>query len=224
MYECHMQTTLMNLFTVLFLFNLWRKSYSFQILDDNILLNAQFSEKVLNCLDIGGESSSLIAAGGSDPIVRIWDPRKPGLFVNKRSLSYLQTHTDIHEFALHAYEAHAFSCCGYHLVGTSAPVFQFSSHTSWVSACKWHKKSWFHLVSASYDGKVMLWDLRTAVIFFFLVFFFIWCFTSHMIRASLQALSLKENPVTELWCFSMAVAFSCYWFTWRQGIYIHVYM
>uniref|UniRef100_A0A2N9IMZ0 Ribosome biogenesis protein WDR12 homolog n=1 Tax=Fagus sylvatica TaxID=28930 RepID=A0A2N9IMZ0_FAGSY len=82
-----------------------------------------FCGKVLRCLDVGGESSALIAAGGSDPVLRIWDPRKPG---------------------------------------TSAPVFQFSSHTSWVSACKWHNKSWFHLVSASYDGKVMLWDLRTA--------------------------------------------------------------
>ncbi|XP_052172807.1 ribosome biogenesis protein WDR12 homolog [Diospyros lotus] len=79
--------------------------------------------KVINCLDVGGESSALIAAGGSDPILRIWDPRKPG---------------------------------------TLAPVLQFSSHTSWISSCKWHKKSWFHLVSASYDGKVMLWDLRTA--------------------------------------------------------------
>ncbi|PON83486.1 Guanine nucleotide-binding protein, beta subunit [Trema orientale] len=82
-----------------------------------------FCGKSLNCLDLGGESSMLIVAGGSDPILRIWDPRKPG---------------------------------------TSAPVFQFSSHTSWISACKWHDKSWFHLVSASYDGKVMLWDLRTA--------------------------------------------------------------
>nr|POF22041.1 ribosome biogenesis protein wdr12 like [Quercus suber] len=62
-------------------------------------------------------------SGGSDPILRIWDPCKPG---------------------------------------TSAPVFQFLSHTSWISACKWHDKSWFHLVSSSYDGKVMLWDLRTA--------------------------------------------------------------
>ncbi|XP_058184827.1 ribosome biogenesis protein WDR12 homolog [Rhododendron vialii] len=82
-----------------------------------------FCGKVINCLDVGGESSSLIAAGGSDPILRIWDPRKPG---------------------------------------SLAPIFQFSSHTSWISACKWHDKSWFHLVSASYDGKVMLWDLRTA--------------------------------------------------------------
>ncbi|PHT41856.1 hypothetical protein CQW23_20710 [Capsicum baccatum] len=79
--------------------------------------------KVINCLDIGGEGSALIAAGGSDPILRIWDPRRPG---------------------------------------TSAPVYQFSSHSSWISTCKWHEKSWFHLVSASYDGKVMLWDLRTA--------------------------------------------------------------
>ncbi|PSR87723.1 Ribosome biogenesis protein [Actinidia chinensis var. chinensis] len=82
-----------------------------------------FCGKVINCLDVGGEGSSLVAAGGSDPIIRIWDPRKPG---------------------------------------TLAPIFQFSSHTSWISACKWHDKSWFHLASASYDGKVMLWDLRTA--------------------------------------------------------------
>uniref|UniRef100_A0A251LF83 Ribosome biogenesis protein WDR12 homolog n=1 Tax=Manihot esculenta TaxID=3983 RepID=A0A251LF83_MANES len=82
-----------------------------------------FCGKALNCLHVGGEGSALVAAGGSDPILRIWDPRKPG---------------------------------------TSAPIYQFSSHTSWVSACKWHDKSWFHLLSASYDGKVMLWDLRTA--------------------------------------------------------------
>ncbi|XP_057447710.1 ribosome biogenesis protein WDR12 homolog isoform X2 [Lotus japonicus] len=82
-----------------------------------------FSGKVLNCLDVGGEGSALIAAGGSDPVIRVWDPRKPG---------------------------------------TSGPVFQFASHTSWVSSCKWHDNSWFHLLSASYDGKVMLWDLRTA--------------------------------------------------------------
>ncbi|KAK1433135.1 hypothetical protein QVD17_10041 [Tagetes erecta] len=82
-----------------------------------------FCGKVINCIDVGGESSALIAGGGSDPILRVWDPRKPG---------------------------------------TLAPSFQFSSHTSWITACKWHSKSWFHLLSASYDGKVMLWDLRTA--------------------------------------------------------------
>ncbi|KAK6805911.1 hypothetical protein RDI58_003696 [Solanum bulbocastanum] len=83
----------------------------------------EYCDKVINCLDVGGEGSALIAAGGSDPILRIWDPRKPG---------------------------------------TSAPVYQFSSHSSWISTCKWHEKSRFHLLSASYDGKVMLWDLRTA--------------------------------------------------------------
>uniref|UniRef100_J3MMP5 Ribosome biogenesis protein WDR12 homolog n=1 Tax=Oryza brachyantha TaxID=4533 RepID=J3MMP5_ORYBR len=79
--------------------------------------------RALNCFHCGGESSSLIAAGGSDPVLRVWDPRKPG---------------------------------------TLAPIFQFSSHKSWISACKWHPSSWFHLVSSSFDGKVMLWDLRTA--------------------------------------------------------------
>jgi ribosome biogenesis protein YTM1 len=82
-----------------------------------------FCGKALNCLDIGGDGSALIAAGGSDPVVRIWDPRKPG---------------------------------------TSAPILQFASHTSWVTSCKWHDKSPFHLLSSSYDGKVMLWDVRTA--------------------------------------------------------------
>ncbi|CAA7031301.1 unnamed protein product [Microthlaspi erraticum] len=82
-----------------------------------------YSGKALNTLDVGGEGSALVAAGGSDPVLRVWDPRKPG---------------------------------------TSAPVFQFSSHASWISACKWHKSSWYHLLSASYDGKIMLWDLRTA--------------------------------------------------------------
>ncbi|KAG5624788.1 hypothetical protein H5410_010006, partial [Solanum commersonii] len=67
-----------------------------------------YCDKIINCLDVGGEGSALIAAG------------------------------------------------------TSAPVYQFSSHSSWISTCKWHEKSRFHLLSASYDGKVMLWDLRTA--------------------------------------------------------------
>ncbi|PPR93837.1 hypothetical protein GOBAR_AA26828 [Gossypium barbadense] len=36
-----------------------------------------FCGKALNCIDIGGEGLALITAGGSDPILRIWDPRKP---------------------------------------------------------------------------------------------------------------------------------------------------
>lgn len=82
-----------------------------------------FVKKTPNCLDVGGDGSALIVAGGSDPVLRIWDPRKPE---------------------------------------SSAPVYEFKSHTSWISACKWHNKSQFHLLSSSYDGKVMLWDLRTA--------------------------------------------------------------
>ncbi|CAN6481974.1 unnamed protein product [Victoria cruziana] len=81
--------------------------------------------KVLRCLDVGGESSALVAGGGSDPVLRIWDPRRPG---------------------------------------SLAPVFEISSVyslTSWVTSCKWHTKSWFHLLSSSYDGKVVLWDIRT---------------------------------------------------------------
>ena len=48
-----------------------------------------------------------------------------------------------------------------HKLGTLTPIFQFSSCTSWISTCKWQDKSWFHLLSASYDVKIMLWDLRT---------------------------------------------------------------
>ncbi|XP_078430207.1 transducin/WD40 repeat-like superfamily protein [Wolffia australiana] len=79
--------------------------------------------KALNCVDVGGEGSALVAAGGSDPVLRIWDPRRSG---------------------------------------NIAPVYQFSSHASWISSCKWHPKSWLHLMSTSYDGKAMIWDLRTA--------------------------------------------------------------
>ncbi|XP_040968001.1 uncharacterized protein [Gossypium hirsutum] len=46
--------------------------------------------------------------------------------------------------------------------GTSTPVFQFSSHSYWILACKWHNTFPLYLLSSSYDGKVMLWDLRTA--------------------------------------------------------------
>lgn len=48
------------------------------------LLFAQFCGKVINSIDIGGESSNLIAAGGSDPILRVWDPRKPGISLYNR--------------------------------------------------------------------------------------------------------------------------------------------
>jgi len=50
----------------------------------------QFCGKALNCIDIGGEGSVLIAAGGSDPVIRIWDPRKPGV-LNKATCHFSPT-------------------------------------------------------------------------------------------------------------------------------------
>ncbi|KAL6526494.1 hypothetical protein OROGR_015584 [Orobanche gracilis] len=38
---------------------------------------SMYCGKVISCIDIGGESSALIAAGGCDSVIRIWDPRKP---------------------------------------------------------------------------------------------------------------------------------------------------
>ncbi|KAG4213920.1 hypothetical protein ERO13_A01G088200v2 [Gossypium hirsutum] len=49
--------------------------------------------------------------------------------------------------------------------GTSTPVFQFLLHSYWIPACKWHNTSPLYLLSSSYDGKVMLWDLRTALFY-----------------------------------------------------------
>ncbi|KAG0553421.1 hypothetical protein KC19_12G010200 [Ceratodon purpureus] len=82
------------------------------------------SSKALHCLSVGGEGNALLAAGGADHLLRIWDPRLPG---------------------------------------TVAPVFQLSSHTSWISACKWHPKSSFHILTASFDGTVKLWDTRATI-------------------------------------------------------------
>ncbi|KAL6521744.1 hypothetical protein OROGR_018313 [Orobanche gracilis] len=41
-------------------------------------LLSMYCGKVISCIDIGGESSALIAAGGYDSVIRIWDPRTPG--------------------------------------------------------------------------------------------------------------------------------------------------
>ena len=40
---------------------------------------------------------------------------------------------------------------------------QMRAHTSWVSAVRWCPGSETHLASASYDGSVMLWDVRAEV-------------------------------------------------------------
>ncbi|KAJ7543544.1 hypothetical protein O6H91_09G042900 [Diphasiastrum complanatum] len=80
--------------------------------------------KALHCLSVGGEGSSLLAAAGADPIIRIWDPRMPG---------------------------------------TVAPIQQLTSHKSWISVCKWHRRSPYHLLSASHDGSVKVWDIRSKI-------------------------------------------------------------
>ena len=64
-------------------FSIFVESYKLfcpRSMDNNHLPLQQYCDKVVNCLDVGGEGSSLIAAGGSDPVLRIWDPRKPGFF------------------------------------------------------------------------------------------------------------------------------------------------
>ncbi|KAK9068713.1 hypothetical protein SSX86_012828 [Deinandra increscens subsp. villosa] len=80
------------------------------------------SGKAIYCIDVGGESSTLIAGGGIDPVLNIWDLRQKG---------------------------------------TLAPCFRLSSHTFTIATCKWHKSSCFQLLSASFDKKVILWDIRT---------------------------------------------------------------
>ncbi|KAJ6683995.1 hypothetical protein OIU85_007668 [Salix viminalis] len=47
-----------------------------------------FCGKPLNCLHVGGEGSALIAAGGSDPILRIWDPTKTRNFCSYLSVLF----------------------------------------------------------------------------------------------------------------------------------------
>lgn len=80
--------------------------------------------KALHCLSVGGENSALVAAGGADPVLRIWDPRMPGI---------------------------------------NTPILQLSSHKAWVTACKWHQQSKYHILSASHDGSVKLWDIRSKI-------------------------------------------------------------
>lgn len=47
--------------------------------------------------------------------------------------------------------------------GTFTPILQLTSHKSWITACKWHPKSRQHLVAASHDGTLKLWDVRSKV-------------------------------------------------------------
>ena len=74
-----------------------------------------------------GEPGTLVAFGGSERALRLWDRR--------------QSHPDT---------------LG---LGALSP----SAHEGWISALAWHPTSSHHLLSASHDGSIKLWDLRTAV-------------------------------------------------------------
>ncbi|KAG6553301.1 hypothetical protein Mapa_005035 [Marchantia paleacea] len=80
--------------------------------------------KALHCLSVGGEGSALLATGGADNVLRVWDPR---------------------------------------IVGVVAPILQLTSHKGWITSCKWHPRSTFHLLSASHDGTIKVWDTRAKV-------------------------------------------------------------
>lgn len=147
---------------------------------------------MINCIDVGGESSALIAGGGSDPILRIWDPRKPG---KTWLLIYVR-----YPF-MYKYVKFNPRLVLTNISGTLAPSFQFSSHTSWITACKWHSRSWFHLLSASYDGKVMLWDLRTAVFTSYFSLFLIYhIFKARTVFETVLLVFFAANwPLSFLW-------------------------
>ena len=99
--------------------------------------------------------------------------------------------------------------------GTSAPVFQFSSHSSWISACKWHNTSSFHLLSSSYDGKVMLWDLRTAVSYSAFSLF------SYLLHAKQEATFVSlDSVLTNAFC--MAVASGYHGYTQGKGMMLFI--
>lgn len=38
----------------------------------------QSCSKALHCLSVGGEGSALLATGGADNVLRVWDPRIVG--------------------------------------------------------------------------------------------------------------------------------------------------
>lgn len=185
----------------------------------------QFCGKVLNCVDVGGESSALVAAGGSDPILRVWDPRKPGLFSTVLLLLCLSVCLSVtNTYTCVFVSMHARICTWKNMnlfllfLGTSAPVLQFSSHTSWISDCKWHDKSWFHLLSSSYDGKVMLWDIRTLVLLPFPFSFFEY----NLCRPApprISVLWILDDSLFHSLCFFFAVAFVCHWYAQGQSMF-----
>eukprot|EP00250_Pteridium_aquilinum_P009214 c18520_g1_i1 orf=182-1486(+) len=102
----------------------WDQSIRSWDVETSINTETLVGAKALHCLSVGGENMALFAAGGADPVLRIWDPRMPG---------------------------------------TNTPILQLSSHKAWITACKWHGHSRHHILSASHDGSVKLWDIRSKI-------------------------------------------------------------
>ncbi|MCO5608005.1 hypothetical protein L7F22_062208 [Adiantum nelumboides] len=102
----------------------WDQSIRSWDVETNINTETLIGPKALHCLSVGGDNMALFAAGGADPVLRIWDPRMPG---------------------------------------TNTPIFQLASHKAWITACKWHRHSRNHILSASHDGSIKLWDLRSKI-------------------------------------------------------------
>lgn len=71
-----------------------------------------------------GDSSGVVAFGGAESGLRLWDSRS---------------------------------------VGDTVAVQTMSGHSNWISAVAWHPTSEHHIVTASHDKTLRLWDMRTAV-------------------------------------------------------------
>lgn len=83
--------------------------------------------KVVTCIDTPSNGRiDIVAFGGAEKTVRVWDRReKQGTFL--KSLQSL------------------------------------SSHTQWVSDIEWHPSSDHHMLTASYDGSIKVWDIRAQI-------------------------------------------------------------
>eukprot|EP00854_Cymbomonas_tetramitiformis_P004895 gene4895-5977_t len=76
--------------------------------------------KAIHCMSVGAQGA-LVALGGAERSVRLWDPR----------------------------------------LSASTTTTTLTSHTAWVSAVEWCPSNSYHLVSASFDNSVKLWDIRS---------------------------------------------------------------
>jgi ribosome biogenesis protein YTM1 len=79
--------------------------------------------------------ASVIAFGGPEKSLRVWDRRAPSNGTNGTADGTAET----------------------------IDVRALASHTDWISGLAWHPTSEYHLLSISYDQSAKLWDLRASV-------------------------------------------------------------